>query len=111
VTIPGHHPRGSISSQRVQPTPEETALRAVDPALDQLVDVLRKRHGGRAVRRMRELHRIYVDYPTEVVVSAVRTALAYGLHDLRRIERMVIRSLAGTWFRLPLNPDSEEDDG
>jgi transposase len=111
VTIPGHHPRGSLSAQRNQSLPEETALRAVDPVLGQLLDALRKRHGAWTVRRVRELHRIYVDYPTDAVVSAVRTALEYGLHDLRRIERMVLRNLAGTWFRLPLNPDSEEDDG
>jgi transposase len=111
VTIPGHHPRGSLAPQRIQPTAEEAALRAADPVLGELVDVLRRRHGGRAVRQVRELHRIFVDYPTDALVTAVRTALAYRLHDVRRIERMVLKNLAGTWFRLPVNPDSEEGNG
>jgi hypothetical protein len=108
VTIAGHHPRGSVSVHRQQPTPEEAALRAGDPLLAQLVDALRKRHGGRAVRHVRQLHRIYVDYPTDAVVAAVRTALEYGLLDLRRIERVVLRTLAGAWFRLQSSEDEDE---
>ena len=108
VTIPGHHPRGAVSSRKAAPTPEEVALRAADPAIAQLVDELLRRHGGRAVRSIRQLHRIYVDYPTDAVVAAVTTAIAYRLVDLGRIERMVLRNLAGQFFRLP--PDRSEDD-
>ncbi|MBA2322333.1 MAG: IS21 family transposase [Deltaproteobacteria bacterium] len=111
VTIPGHHPRGAVASQKAAPTAEDRTLRAADPALAELVDALVRRHGGRAVRSVRQLHKIYLDYPTDAVVDAVKTALAYNLLDLGRIERMVLRNLAGTYFRLPLSRSEDEDDG
>lgn len=98
---------------RRAPIPEENTLRAASPALSKLVDALREHHGGRAVRALRRLHRIYVDYPTEAVASAVEHALRFDLMDLGRIEKMVLRRIAGDFFRLPRvrtnDPDDSED--
>ncbi len=92
------------------PVAEEAVLRAAGPELATLVDALRVRHGGRAVRAMRQLHRIYLDYPTEAVVAAVRRALEFGLVDLHRIEQMVLKRIAGDFFRLPTPEDDDDDD-
>lgn len=92
--------------QKTDPLPEERTLRNAAPELGVLVDALRKRHGGRAVRAVRRLHRLYVDYPTELLVRAVTRALDHGLTDLSRIETMVLRSCAGNFFRPP-SDDSE----
>jgi hypothetical protein len=110
ISIPGHHPRGAVSAHKAVPTAEEIVLRAADPALAHLVDGLRRRHGGRAVRSIRQLHRLWIEYPTDAVVAAVTTALAYGLVDLGRIERMVLRNLAGMYFRLPTDVPEDDDD-
>ncbi|TPV96477.1 MAG: IS21 family transposase [Myxococcales bacterium FL481] len=83
------------------PSPEEALLRTVDPALATICDHLRKRYGGQALRAIKRMHRIYLDYPTEHVLEAARHAVAYDLHDPGRIEQMVLRALAGTFFRLP----------
>ena len=56
------------------------------------------------------MHRIYLDYPTEVVRDAVREALDYGLCDLPRIERMVLSRIAGDFFRLPTDDNDEDDE-
>lgn len=111
VTLPEHRHPGRRRWKPPPPLPEERALRAAAPELSQMVDILRKRHGGRAVRSVRQLHRIYLDYPTEPIIKAVRTALRYGLHDLARIEQMILRSIAGDFFRLPVNDTEENDDG
>lgn len=104
-TLPEHRYR---RRRRVEPPiAEEKVLRAAGPELTALVGALRKRHGGRAVRAMRQLHRIYLDYPTEAVVTAARRALEFGLLDLNRIEQMVLRRIAGDFFRLS---NREEDD-
>ena len=67
--------------------------------------------GGRAVRPMRRLHRLYLDYPTRPLVETVLLALQYGLTDMERLERMVLRRLAGDFFRLPaLSPGMEDPD-
>jgi hypothetical protein len=38
------------------------------------------------------------DYPRDPLVEAVRTAMHYGLYDLERVERMLLRSLARDFF-------------
>ena len=81
--------------------------------LGELLDALRKRHGGRAVRAVQRLHKLYLDYPTDTVVEAVSRALDFGLTDLGRIERMVLKAVGNTFFRLPLTDteDPEDDNG
>jgi transposase len=108
ITLPEHRYRRK--RQPDPPLPEEGALRAAAPELSALVDALRKRHGGRAAKQVRRLHRMYLEYDTESVVAAVATALDYGLVDLSRIETMVLRHIAGDFFRLP-NPSDEDEDG
>ena len=83
-------------------------LRAAAPELGALVDLLRVRHGGRAARTVRHLHRIYMDYPTEAVVPAVRRALEFGLLELGRVEKIVLQQVAGDFFRLPTTPEDED---
>ncbi len=118
---PGARRASLLKEHRVQrgrcrpppPTREETTLRAASEELGRLADALRRRHGGQASRAMRQLHRMWLEYPTEALIGAVRVALDHGLVDLERIERMVLRRIAGDFFRLPVEPgpdDTEEDD-
>ena len=53
------------------------------------------------------------EYPREPLLAALQTAAHYGLYDLGRLERMVLRGIATTYFQLPLSPDpapGERDD-
>jgi DNA replication protein DnaC len=52
-----------------------------------MVVLLHGLHRGRAVRAVRRLHRLYLDYPTEPVRQALATAIEFGLSDLDRIEQ------------------------
>jgi hypothetical protein len=38
------------------------------------------------------------DYPRGPLLEAVRTARQYGLYDIERVERMLLRSLARDFF-------------
>jgi hypothetical protein len=105
-TTPGLHQRG-LRSKAPPPSHEEQVLRAVDPALGRLVDALKKRNGGRAMKAVRRLHRVYLDYPTDSVVHIVRDIERFGLVDLARIEKLVLTHIAGEFFRLPLEDDKE----
>ena len=40
------------------------------------------------------------DYPRKPLVQAVETALHYGLYDLERLERMVLKNIAHDYFAL-----------
>lgn len=104
-TEPAHR-EGWRYKTRVEPLAEEGVLRAASPELGQLVDRLKAHHGGRAARLVRRLHRMFIEYPTEPFLAGVRTALEYGLLDLGRLERVVLRQLGREYFRVP-----EEDDG
>lgn len=90
---------------RKAPVAEEKPLRAAGPEMDALVDALRRHHGGRAVRAIRHLHRLWLEYPTEPVLHAVRDALHYGLLDLGRLERMILRRIGDDFFQLSTTHD------
>ena len=110
--LPAHRHRAHRRKTDGQcpPLPEEKRLREAHPALATLVDRLRKQHGGRAARALRQLYRCYQDYPREPLIEAVKSALDYGLTDLARIERMILARVAGDFFQLPLASDREDDD-
>ena len=103
-TLPEHE-RDGRHRHRVGPSDPEKLLRAVSPALGELVTRLRKRYGGQALRAVRRLHKMYLDYPTEVLIDAVTEAVAFDLHDLGRIDRMVLERIRGEYFRLPVEDD------
>lgn len=108
ITLPEHREPWRWKRAPRPPTPEEKWLRSLAPEVASLVDALRQRHGGRALRSMRHLHRLALDYPTDVLIQAVGDAQRYGLNDLSRIEGMILRRLAGDFFRLPV-PTTEEE--
>jgi transposase len=103
------HERDGRHRHRMGPSEPETLLRAVSPVLGELVTRLRKRHGGQALRAVRRLHKMYIDYPTDVLVDAVAEAIAFDLHDLGRIDHMVLRRIRGKYFRLPAEGDGDDE--
>jgi transposase len=111
-TLPGHEkqPRWHKAGTPRPQSPEEQRLRADSPIMAAMVDALQKRHGGRATRKLMRLHRLWLDYPSEPLQSALTVALEYGLLDLDRIEAIVLRHVAGDFFRLPVNNDDDKRD-
>jgi hypothetical protein len=49
---------------------------------------------------LRHLKRILRDYPRQPVVAAIEEAARYGLYDLDRLERMILRRVAHDYFSL-----------
>jgi hypothetical protein len=49
---------------------------------------------------LRQLLRIVREYPREPLLAAVREAARYGLYDLDRLERMILRRVAREYFLL-----------
>jgi transposase len=97
------------SIKPAQPSAEEKTLRVAHSVLGELCERLRRRYGGQALKAVRRLHRMYIEYPTEPLCDAVTAALAYDLIDLGRIERMALTRIAGDFFRLPTDSDDKED--
>ena len=93
--------------QRQQPSDAEVRLRKDGPALTGYLDALRQHKPGRAVLAMQQMARMWREYPHDCVLAAVDQASAYGMYDLRRLERMVLRQTGGDLFGLPGSDDHD----
>jgi transposase len=101
VTQPGHH--GPLFRDRVYrgPSAEEQALLGQSEILDRYVAEVKKRSSGRGIAKLRRLLSLKRTYPPEPFMAAVSKALAYGLYDLSRLEKMILEHVAGDFFRFP----------
>jgi transposase len=117
-----HKERPRKKGEPAPALPEERILLQQGGELAGLAALIRQRCGRSAIRAIRHLHRMYLDYPTDALKKAAAAALCHGLFDTSRIERMVLRTIAGEFFQLPLMPapgkggnpfehGEEEDDG
>jgi hypothetical protein len=105
LTLPEHRRPRSVR----RPTAVEE--KAILDALPELADYVAglKKHGRQHLTlALRQLLRLTRDYPREALLSALREAGHYGLYDLDRVERMVLRRIGHEYFRL--DPDNGDDD-
>jgi hypothetical protein len=109
-TLPEHRRSRVPGIRRTEVLLEEKTLLARAPEIAGYVVELKKRGYGRGTLALRRLRRMVDDYPREPVVAAVRTALHYGLFDLERLERMVLRGIAQEYFELGGSRSPEGDD-
>ncbi len=108
VTSAEHRPpRSEKVWARNAPTLEERELAAAGAEVAAYVSMLKKR--GRSQRVLRKLLGMVRDYPREPLLTAIRTATHYGLDDMDRLERLVLRHLAGAYFPLPPEADGGGD--
>ncbi len=83
------------------PIPQEAVLRKAAPELSAYIDALKKKKRGRCVRPIQTLYSMYLVHPTDAIVKAVTDALHYGMFDLKRLGRMILRNVGGDFFRFP----------
>jgi len=105
VTLPEHRPERAGARQR-NIHPERTAILAAVPQLEPYVDNLERRGRKVVALLLRHLLRLLRDYPREAFLGAIEEAERYGLYDLDRVERMILRRVRREYFRL----EEEQDD-
>ena len=110
VTLPEHRlPRGQGVPKGSERHPEEQAILAAAPEPASYVEDL-KRKGRKVVTpQLRHLLRMLREYPRQPLLSAVAEAAQYGLYDLDRLERMILRRVAREYFLLDGNLDGNDD--
>ena len=109
VINPDHRaPRGQGRNRRAT-SPEETDLLLTEPALAGYIDAYRSRYPGRMLLMLRRLRAMVRDYPRAPLLAAVRTAQEYGLFDLERLDRMVLRHIARDYFVLETSAEAKEE--
>jgi hypothetical protein len=109
VLLPEHRPPRGQGVPRPDPHPEEKTILTAAPELADYVAALKQRSRKIVTLALRQLLRMVREYPREPLVGAVRDAARYGLYDLDRLERMVLRRVAREYFLL--NQDQRPDDG
>jgi transposase len=109
---PEHRPPRGQGGRRHdrEPFPEEQDLRRLLPEIDNYLAALKRRGKLQTTLALRQLLRMAREYPREPLLTAIQTAAHYGLYDLGRLERMVLRGIATTYFQFPLGPAGEPDD-
>jgi transposase len=106
VTLPEHRRPRSV---RRPPGAEEQVILDAFPELCDYVAGL-KRHGRRQITlALRQLLRMSREYPKDAFLAAVREATHYGLYDLDRLERMVLRRVGSEYFLLADEGDDDDE--
>ena len=108
ITLAEHRPVRGQPGPRPDPHPEEKAILTAAPELIGYVAGLKKRSRKLITLALRQLLRFVREYPREPLLGAVEEATRYGLYDLDRLERMILRRVANEYFLL--NDGSEEND-
>jgi hypothetical protein len=108
VLLAEHRPPRGQRAARPDPHPEEQAIVTAAPELADYVVGLKQRSRKVVTVVLRQLLRLVREYPREPLLGAVREAGRYGLYDLDRLERMILRRVAREYFVLDQGP--QEDD-
>jgi hypothetical protein len=108
VTLAGHRPPRGEGVKR-DPHPEEKAIVEAAPETALYVAALKQKSRKVVALALRQLLRLLREYPREPFLAAVQEAARYGLYDLDRLERMILRRVARDYFLL-LDPDTDTHD-
>ena len=109
ATLPEHRPARGEGGTPSAPAVEERQLLETAPEIAGYVTALKRRAAGRGTVALRRLQRLLRDYPRGPVIDAVRAAETYGLFDLDRLERMVLRGISRDFFP-PGNDEGHDDE-
>ena len=101
ITLPEHRLARGQSRKRKGSAPEEKSLSEKVPELADYIADLKKKGKKQTLLALRQMLRMVQEYPRESLLEAFHEAAHYGLYDLDRVERMVLRRIASHYFLLP----------
>jgi hypothetical protein len=107
--VAAHRPPRGQGVKR-DPHPEEQAILQAAPELADYVAALKQRGRKVVALALRQLLRMVRDYPRAPLLAAVQEAAHYGLYDLDRLERMILRRVASDYFVLDGGNQREPND-
>jgi transposase len=100
ITLAEHRPPRGQGIKRPDTHPEEKAILETAPEITDYVAALKQHSRKLIVLALRQLWRMMREYPRDALIAAVEEASRYGLYDLDRVERMVLRRIARDYFLL-----------
>ena len=100
ITTPGHHQLLKRKKAHQGISTEEQTLSGQSEVLDRYVAEIKKQARGRGVIKLRRLLDLKRTYPAVPFLKAIEEALRYGLYDLARLEKMILKNTGGDFFEL-----------
>ena len=100
ITKPGHHQPLNRKKAHQGISIEEQTLTGQNESLDRYVGEIKKQARGRGIVKLRRLLDLKRTYPAAPFLKAVSEALRYGLYDLARLEKMILKNTGGDFFDL-----------
>jgi hypothetical protein len=108
ITLAGHKPPRGEGVKRGVPHPEEQAILAAAPELAGYMAAVKNKGRKVVALALRQLLRLVKEYPREPLLGAAAEAERYGLYDLDRLERMILRRVARDYFLLREDMDNDD---
>jgi transposase len=109
VMLAEHRPPRGAGVKRSDSHPEEKTLIEAAPGIAPYISELKQKGRKVATLALRQLLRLLREYPREPFLAAVAEAARYGLYDLDRLERMILRRVARDYFLIG-DPEPEGND-
>jgi hypothetical protein len=109
ITLAAHRPPRGQGLKRTQTHPEEQAIVAAAPEIAVYVAAVKQHSRKLATLSLRQLLQMVREYPRQALLDAVHEAARYGMYDLDRLERMILRRVQRVFFFLE-DPDKEPND-
>jgi len=108
ITLAEHKPPRGEGVKRSERHPEEQAIVDAAPELAGYVAALKTKSRKVIALALRQLLRLVREYPREPLLGAVGEATQYGLYDLDRLERMILRRVERDYFLLRKEPHDDD---
>ena len=108
ITLAEHKvPRGEGVKRGIA-HPEEQVIVDTAPEIAPYIAALKQKGRKVLALALRQLLRLLREYPREPFLAAVEEAARYGLYDLDRLERMILRRVARDYFLLTEEPGNND---
>lgn len=98
IILAEHRPPRGAGAKRGDSHPEEKALIEAAPEIAPYISDLKQKGRKGVTLALRQLLRLLREYPRQPFLAAVAEAARYGLYDLDRLERMILRRVARDYF-------------
>ncbi|MBL8209608.1 MAG: IS21 family transposase [Bryobacterales bacterium] len=103
ITLREHRPPRGEGPKRSDPHPDEQAIVTTAPEIAGYVKCLKQKSRKVIGLALRQLLRMLREYPRQPFLGAIAEAAQYGLYDLDRVERMILRRVQRDFFLLDDN--------
>jgi transposase len=108
ITLPEHKRAWGEGVKKNERHPEEQTILQAAPEIAGYVAELKQKGRKVVALSLRQLLRLLREYPRAPFLAAVREAAQYGLYDLDRLERMILRRVARDYFLLDTEGGNDE---